>query len=384
MPSPTSDRGSGSEPNSRKVGDVASTPERAGWVTSLLRAQRVPVLNRLIISLVLGCLAAAMTARRPRRVPGPRDFGQVWFAARSLLRDVDPYPLVGPGLTFQWDSPLVYPLTAALLAIPFTPFPEPVASMLFAALGGAVFAWVLMAYGYGPLFGFFSLLHAGGIRGRAVVAHHLRVFRARSALVHPHREAHDRGSALRGSSKLVGRRRWRDPSRPRRTSFSRRGSPTGWARLRDTARWAPPTAPYRAIVSFPGGALALLCLLRWRRPEARLIAALVCVPITPMLYETLPLFLIPRTFWEAATLVGLSYAQHHVTTALGRSRGHTRISWLSRVRCSSSWMYLPRHDHDSSPTKRRGTSELGRAAHCTVASMAARSPGERSTVLCLR
>ena len=248
-------------------------------------------------------------------MPGPRDFGQVWFAARSLLRDVDPYPLVGPGLTFQWDSPLVYPLTAALLAIPFTPFPEPVASMLFAALGGAVFAWVLMAYGYGPLFGFFSL----SMREASAAAQWSPIISACFVLAplsfiliakptigvalfvaRPSWWAVAGGVILLTAAYLV--------------------QPTwiaDWMGAVERYReMGAPNAPYRAIVSFPGGALALLCLLRWRRPEARLIAALVCVPITPMLYETLPLFLIPRTFWEAATLVGLSYAQHHVTTAL--------------------------------------------------------------------
>jgi hypothetical protein len=59
----------------------------------------------------------------------------------------------------------------------------------------------------------------------------------------------------------------------------------------------------------PGGALALLSLARWRRPEARLLAALACVPQTPTLYEVVPLFLVPRTFWQAAALVGLSYCE---------------------------------------------------------------------------
>jgi hypothetical protein len=60
----------------------------------------------------------------------------------------------------------------------------------------------------------------------------------------------------------------------------------------------------------------VLCFARRRRPEARLLAALVCVPITLMPYEAVPIFLIPRICWEAATLVGCSYAQHHLTFAL--------------------------------------------------------------------
>jgi hypothetical protein len=48
-----------------------------------------------------------------------------------------------------------------------------------------------------------------------------------------------------------------------------------------------------------GGVVVLLALLRWRRPEARLIIALACVPQTIDWYETVPLLLIPNTFRES-------------------------------------------------------------------------------------
>jgi hypothetical protein len=69
----------------------------------------------------------------------------------------------------------------------------------------------------------------------------------------------------------------------------------------NSALWAHDTH-FRAIVAVPGGVFALLALVRWRRPEARLVAALACVPLTPMPYETVPLFLIPRSAGEAALL----------------------------------------------------------------------------------
>jgi hypothetical protein len=58
-------------------------------------------------------------------------------------------------------------------------------------------------------------------------------------------------------------------------------------------------APIRQTVA---GAFVLLALLRWRRPEARLLVALACLPQSPLLYETIPLFLIPKTHWEGMTL----------------------------------------------------------------------------------
>jgi hypothetical protein len=71
-----------------------------------------------------------------------------------------------------------------------------------------------------------------------------------------------------------------------------------------------PTVPFRAPVTFIGGPVALLCLLRWRRPEARLVAALACVPQTLVLYEAVPLLLVPRNFWQSVAVVALSYIGH--------------------------------------------------------------------------
>jgi hypothetical protein len=59
---------------------------------------------------------------------------------------------------------------------------------------------------------------------------------------------------------------------------------------------------------WPGGALVLLALLRWRRPEARLLAAMACIPLTASWYEALPLLLIGQTKRECQVLSLLSSA----------------------------------------------------------------------------
>jgi hypothetical protein len=92
---------------------------------------------------------------------------------------------------------------------------------------------------------------------------------------------------------------------------------TQWldAIARNNRAWAP-AIPYRAPIMLPGGVLALTCLARWRRPEARLVAVLSCIPQTLMLYSTVPLFLVPRTFRETATLVTISYVVFYTIEAL--------------------------------------------------------------------
>jgi hypothetical protein len=72
----------------------------------------------------------------------------------------------------------------------------------------------------------------------------------------------------------------------------------------------------RAPILTRGGPLILLALFRWRRPEARLLVALACVPHTTLLYEALPLFLIPRSWKEALLLVVLNWATQTVVVVL--------------------------------------------------------------------
>jgi hypothetical protein len=79
------------------------------------------------------------------------------------------------------------------------------------------------------------------------------------------------------------------------------------------------TTYLRAPIVELGGVAILLVLLRWRRPEARLIALLACVPQVGSWYEALPVLLVPSTLNEAMVLASLSslgwLAEDHLLTA---------------------------------------------------------------------
>jgi hypothetical protein len=65
---------------------------------------------------------------------------------------------------------------------------------------------------------------------------------------------------------------------------------------------------YFQPVRAPFGFLLLAVLARWRRPEARLLAAMACVPHVPMGYEyAAVMFLVPGTLAECLTLALLSW-----------------------------------------------------------------------------
>jgi hypothetical protein len=275
----------------------------------------VPTRQRVALALIGGVIAGGVTLQKSLRFHYPRDFGQVWFAARAILHGTNPYPLVGPHLAYDWPFPLLYPLPAAVIALPLAPLSELAACVLFSALAGAAFAWALMEYGYGPLFGVFGAslqFAAETVQWSPLLA---------GALVVPWLSLFLVAKPTVGVAMFAARpSRWAVIGAVLFGGVAFAIEP-GWVRdwldaiAQNNAAWAP-DRPYQIPLLAPGGVFALLCLLRWRRPEARLVFALACVPLTPLLYETVPLFLVPRTFWQSATLLGLSYVVHYLTVNL--------------------------------------------------------------------
>jgi hypothetical protein len=93
----------------------------------------------------------------------------------------------------------------------------------------------------------------------------------------------------------------------------------------------------------PGGFVLLGALVRWREPEGRLLTAFACVPQTPALYETLPLFLLPASRWGGYLLAALSLiATYVMRTALPLVAGAPIEVNLARRWPVMFWfMYLP-------------------------------------------
>ena len=244
-----------------------------------------------------------------------RDFDQVWFASRSLFAGRNPYHDIGPGLAFDWPAPLYYPLTAAIPVAPLSLIDRRLAAVLFAAVASAAFVWAATRRTLGPAVVITSasaalaaeavqwspLLGAAfgipwlGVLLSAKPTIGLAIFAAR-----PTR------TAVLGTLALVVITLALMPSWP-----------LDWlAALQHTSLRTSGGTPYFAPVRTVGGAFAVLALLRWRRPEARLVFALACVPQTPLLYETVPLFLVPATITEGGVLwLGSWLAALWVSTA---------------------------------------------------------------------
>lgn len=254
--------------------------------------------RRILIASIIG-VCAAYLAWPGVGVVGASDFPQLWHGARALLHGASPYAAVGPGKDFDWPFPLFYPLPAVLVAVPFTVISPAAASMLFSGLTASAFAWALSRsapYRLAAVLSF-SFYYAAAISQWSPVLMAsvlipwlglLLVVKPTIGLAlwlyKPHWQAVIGGGLLVLLSLLI-RPEW----------------PLEWI-----GTFSAGTHIHGPITTL-GGPLILLALVRWRRPEARLLVALACVPHTTLLYETLPLFLIPTSWAQALILVALNW-----------------------------------------------------------------------------
>jgi len=222
------------------------------------------------------------------------DFLSFWLAARQLLSGIDPYTVAAAGPPYFIREPFYYPLSTALALTPLAAVPALPAGAIFVALSSGLLAFAVSKDGVVRLPLFLSLpfvmaaalgqwaplLIAGallpGAGWTAVLKPNIGL-----ALVtaRPTRAALVGGVALLLLS-LVIMPAW----------------PIEWVR---NARALPGHAP--PVLSLTG-ALLVLALFRWRRPEGRLLFALGCVPQLPLFADQLPLFLVPATLRQSLVL----------------------------------------------------------------------------------
>ena len=256
-------------------------------------SRRARILVAIAIGEVCGVLAWAT------QYGGRTDWAQIWYGARALMHGISPYDVVGPGRTFEWQFPLLYPLPAILVGVPFALAPLAAAVGLFAGCSAALLSFALTKQHWYRL-----LLILSAPFLLAMLSAQWSMLLTAAVLIPPL-------GFLLAVKPTLGAALWF--YRPSRVpligglvlvlaSLAARPSwPREWmATLANTGHMVLP-------IAHAGGPLLLLALLRWRRPEARLLLALACVPQTALLYEMVPLMLIPATLGESALFIALSY-----------------------------------------------------------------------------
>jgi hypothetical protein len=264
----------------------------------------------------------------------PSDLGQVWAGSRALLNGQNPYEVVGPGRPFQWPWPLLYPLTAMMTLMPLAMLPLRWTDPLFVAIGFGLFAWAVTARRVTTP----AVLALVSVPGLMTLQT-------------------SQWSPLVAAAALLPWLGWVLIAKPTIglaffAAFPRWTTAVGCAivLILSFVIWPGWVADWRstfasaphivAPVTRPGGVLVLLALLKWKRPEARLLVALGCIPHTTVPYETIPLFLVPQTWRQAWILWGgalLAYVGQLWTGPYS-----TQIEyWTSGAHWIVAVMYLP-------------------------------------------
>ncbi|MGZ8468276.1 MAG: hypothetical protein ACXW61_02435 [Gemmatirosa sp.] len=302
--------------------------------------------RRAAAALAIGALAAAFlwgfTVRR--RLPGlatQSDLAIQWFCARVLWAGGDPYLAAGPGRAFEWPAPLVYPATALVALGPFAALPLHVAECAFVGVGSATLAYVVTRRTWAPLCVFLSapfmvavttvqwsplLAAAALVPGLAWLVAVKPTVGLVIAAYRPSRRW--LAGALAGGLLLTVLALARDPGWVRgwlHALGERPAASVGAARGIGTL--------YAAPVLLPGGVVVLLALLRWRRPEARLLAAMACVPHIMTGYELVPLLaLVPATLAEGLLVAAASWVARY-----GFAFGQPYPDLAAAYRAAGTW-----------------------------------------------
>src|SRR5688572_4611434 len=278
-------------------------------------AKRLKAGDQFILAAVLGGWGAFIAyfsmVSHPQHVA--KDFSYPWRAARALLAGENPYEVIKAVGEYPFNSGLLYPLPAALVATPFANLRPEIAGAIFVGLSSALLAWGLLRDSPHrlPLF-----LSAPFVQA-AILGQWSPLLTA--AALMPSLQF------LAAAKPTVGLAAWiYNPSR--------RGIIGGlilvaiaflvlpsW--LGDWREVVGTTNKYRGPATTLLGAFLLLGVLRWRRREGRLFVAMSLIPQLPVFYDSLILWLIPSTLWRsvalsAASWVGyLAWYPHHTSPA---------------------------------------------------------------------
>jgi hypothetical protein len=218
------------------------------------------------------------------------DFDAIWTAARALRAGHDPY---GAIQSPPWPWNLQYPLPAVLIALPFSVLPLVVARAAFMGISAGLLAYGLARRAWWPL-----VMLAGGQMFFAIQSVQWTPLFAAAVLLPP-LQVLWAVKPTTGLTLFAAYPNWRTVLGGLVLLIL---AFLAWPHWLDGWLAAARIAPHRPAILRPGGVLLLLALLRWRLPEGRQLAVLALMPLSPHLYEALPLMLVARSRRELLVL----------------------------------------------------------------------------------
>jgi hypothetical protein len=257
------------------------------------------------IAIAGGFYGAAWQIFDHARTPaGTTDFDQIWYAIQAVQGGLDPYRAIGPnGSLFHWDWAFYYPITAVVALWPFGWLPLVAARAAFVGLSSALLAFALSGRGWYTLIIFITPVYVMAAHAAqwSIIFAAAAVMPAVWAII-PAKPNIGVIAGAASSRAPSGRTLWFVLAMWILLLAVSFAAVPGWfGEWLSTARSGE---HFQGYIARLGGPLLLLAVVRWRRPEARLLIALALVPHTTVFYETLIVFLVAQSRLE---LLGLAF-----------------------------------------------------------------------------
>ena len=258
---------------------------------------------RISISVLLGIFVGCVVYAAHIGDPIVGDFWRPWVTAQSIIHRSSPYTVFGAGGQFPQEFPNLYPATVGVILLPFLIVRFWVAAAIFSAICAGLLAFGLSKDGYQrfPLFVALPFWIAAYSQQWSVIFAAAFLLPSFSflyvakpslgiGLLFANFSRRALLSAALGGTLILAVSLLAIPSWP--------------------AEWMETVRHYSRHMVSPirmrGGIIALLALLKWRRPEARLIVAMALVPQNVAWYDSVPLLLVPSTMIQSLILAMLS------------------------------------------------------------------------------
>jgi hypothetical protein len=268
-------------------------------------SRRARLLVALAIGVAFSCLTWYSLAQRPSYMQGG-DFTYSWFAARALIQGENPY-LAVRSAPMPSASAFFYPLPTAIVAMPFAGLSARMAGVVFVGLSCGLLAFAVTRRAWWPLamFGsapacqvFWSVQWSPLMMTAALLWPVLGLLVCKPNLALPLIAYQSNWRAL-----------WIGALGALALLVVSLGLQQDWlSHWQTTLRENTAAGQYRIPILTPWGAVLGLAALKWRRPEARLLLALSCIPQTGFFYDQFPLLLIPGTLRQMLVAALISQA----------------------------------------------------------------------------
>jgi hypothetical protein len=307
--------------------------------------QNAPSLRaRLLVAIAVGLATGAFTYSLQSRHPEilAYDWTFHWRAGRAVWSGQNPYLVVVPTGPYPFSYYWFYPLPSVFLALPTALLPAVWSSALTVAACSCVLAFAVTRDNFSrlPLF-----LSSQFMMGAAAGSAPMMLVTATCAWpvlqwvvsVKPNLglaavASRPTWTAVWGSAVLCAIAFLIVPTWPwfwLRQIFAMKGGDTHIV------------LGHLSPILVPGGQLIALALLRWRRPDARLLFAMACVPQSMTFHDVLPLMLIPSTLRQSLIMALLSFVAFFLALPTLRNEPDMATMFHRTAPLAIWFMYMP-------------------------------------------